>query len=132
MRDRYQGGLGSRSECAKELSCALESVCHVATDTAGVLVVHLVRPLRGQISGVLWTQEMNVGVLEPSDVRSFAWYSSQTAISTFENHHTTAYPCPTAALGCPRAAAAIDPIALCTVWDVWPCVWTVRVPGTFA
>mmetsp|Transcript_24623 Transcript_24623/g.56050 ORF Transcript_24623/g.56050 Transcript_24623/m.56050 type:complete len:215 (+) Transcript_24623:240-884(+) len=34
---------------------------------------------------------MNVGVLEPSDVRSFAWYSSQTAISTFENHHTTAY-----------------------------------------
>ena len=60
-------------------------------NTAGVLVVHLVRPLRGQISGVLWTQEMNVGVLEPSDVRSFAWYSSQTAISTFENHHTTAY-----------------------------------------
>ena len=48
-------------------------------NTAGVLVVHLVRPLRGQISGVLWTQEMNVGVLEPFGVL--------THVSDFRTYH---------------------------------------------
>ena len=48
--------------------------------TAGVLVVvHFVRPLRGQISGVLLTQEMILGVLDMSDERSLVWYNSQLA-----------------------------------------------------
>ena len=38
------------------------------------------RPLRGQISGVLLTQEMILGVLEVSDMCSFAWYSSQLVV----------------------------------------------------
>ena len=41
----------------------------------------LERPLalRGQISGVLLTQEMILGVLEVSDVCSFAWYRWERA-----------------------------------------------------
>ena len=38
--------------------------------TAGVLVVHFERPSRGQISGVHWTQEVILGVLETSGVCS--------------------------------------------------------------
>ena len=37
------------------------------------------QPLRGQISGVLLTQVMILGVLEPSDVCSFVRYGSQLA-----------------------------------------------------
>ena len=47
--------------------------------TAGVLVVHFVRPSRGQILGVLLTQEMILGVLDMSDVRSLVWYNSLLA-----------------------------------------------------
>ena len=47
--------------------------------TAGVLVVHFERPSRGQISGVLLTQEMILGVLDMSGVRSLVWYNSQLA-----------------------------------------------------
>ena len=65
--------------------------CHATPPWLYVLVVHFVRlrASRGQISGVLLTQEMILGVLEPYDVCSIAWYSSQPANLTFQNHHTT-------------------------------------------
>ena len=55
-------------------------------------IYHFVRASRGQISGVLLTQEMILGVLEPYDVCSIAWYSSHPANLTFQNHHTTRTP----------------------------------------
>ena len=53
--------------------------------TAGVLVVHFVRPSRGQISGVLLTQEMILGVLEASDVCYFAWYYCECTNASYKN-----------------------------------------------
>ena len=90
---------GIRMNCAAALE-ALESLharesgaCNVVPchTTVGVLVVHVVRASRGQISGVLLTQEIILCVLEPYDVCSIAWYSSQPANLTFQNHHTTPY-----------------------------------------
>ena len=54
-------------------------------------LLHFVQASRGQISGVRLTQEMILGALEPYDVCSIAWYSSQPASLTFQNHHTTPY-----------------------------------------
>ena len=56
---------------------ALERASRCAT--AMHRCVHFEQPSRGQISGAPLAYEVILGVLDTSDMCSFAWYSSQLA-----------------------------------------------------
>ena len=81
-----RAGMWSSATAMAHSSAAL---AHKASAKSERFVVHTViyrnapshfeQPSRGQISGAPLTYEMILGVLDTSDMCSFAWYSSQLA-----------------------------------------------------